>query len=154
MAVPKSNIHVNSIEKPVGRPIKGRTPFSLRNGSKRTQRHRKLSAVNPLPATADIQNVFIIPKLPTTHDAVNFLRRPMCFSVGGVGRVARANGRERSVGMMKETADLLRGHRREKDVSRRRRHRMRRKRRRQGRKDRSRDGLKLGGNLGQIDRRS
>jgi hypothetical protein len=56
--------------------------------------------------------------------------------------------------MMKETADLLRGHRREKDVSRRRRHRMRRRRRRWGRKDRSRDGLKVGGNLGEIDRRS
>jgi len=99
---------VDGIKKTVGGPIKRPIPLRLWNSSKQAQRHRKFTAINPFTATANIQNVFIVKELPTTHDAVNLFRRPMGLSVGGIGRVARANIRERSVGVVKEATDLLR----------------------------------------------
>ena len=106
-AVTESNIHVDGIKKTVGGPIKRPIPLRLWNSSKRAQRHRKFAAINPFTATANIQNVFVVAELPTTHDAVNLFRRPMGLSVGGIGRVARANIREKSVGVVKEATDLL-----------------------------------------------
>jgi hypothetical protein len=38
--------------------------------------------------------MFIILKLTTAHDAVNFFSRPMCFGVGVVSSVAWTNGRK------------------------------------------------------------
>jgi len=54
---------VDGIKKTVGGPIKRRTP---------SKRHGKLAAINPFTAMANIQNVFVIAKFSTTHDAVNF----------------------------------------------------------------------------------
>ena len=107
-AVTESNIHVDGIKKTVGGPIKRSILLCLWNSSKRAQRHRKFAAINPFTVTANIQNMFIVKELPTTHDAVNLFRRPMGLSVEGIGRVARANIRERSVGVVKEATDLLR----------------------------------------------
>ena len=107
-AVTESNIHVDGIKKTVGGLIKRSILLCLWNSSKRAQRQMKFAAINPFTVTANIQNVFIVKELPTTHDAVNLFRRPMGLSVGGIGRVARANIRERSVGVVKEATDLLR----------------------------------------------
>jgi len=90
-AVTKCNIHVDGIEKTVGGPIKRRTPFRFWNSSERSKRHGKLAAINPFTATANVQNVFVIAKFSTTHDAVKFFRRPMSLRVGGIGRVTQAN---------------------------------------------------------------
>ncbi len=106
--VTESNIHVDGIKKTVGGPIKRPIPLCLWNSSKQAQRHRKFAAINPFTATANIQNVFIVAGLPTTHDVVNLFRRPMGLSVGGIGCVARVNIRERSVRVVKEATDLLR----------------------------------------------
>jgi len=45
---------------------------------------------------ADLQNLLVVPEFLTTHNAVEFLGRPMSFSVGVIGVVARANYRKRS----------------------------------------------------------
>jgi len=71
-AVPKRNIHVNGVEITIGGSIQRRPPFGLRNCSKRTKRHRKLAAINPFAVTANVEDVFVITKFSTAHDAVEF----------------------------------------------------------------------------------
>jgi hypothetical protein len=63
---------VNGIKKTVGGPIKRRTPFHLWNSSEQSKRHGKLAAVDPFTATANVQNMLVLAKFLTTHDAVNF----------------------------------------------------------------------------------
>jgi hypothetical protein len=71
-AVPICNIHVNGVKITIGGSIQGRPPFGLRNCSKRTKRHRKLAAINPFSVTANVEDVFVITKFSTAHDAVEF----------------------------------------------------------------------------------
>jgi hypothetical protein len=70
--VTERNVHVDGIKKTVGSPIKRRTPFCLWNSSERSKRHGKLAAVDPFTAMANVQNMLVIAKFSTTHDAVNF----------------------------------------------------------------------------------
>jgi len=71
-AVTECNVRVDAIKKTVGGPIKRRTPFRFWNSSEQSKRHGKLATINPFTATANVQNVFVIAKFSTTHNAVNF----------------------------------------------------------------------------------
>jgi hypothetical protein len=100
-AITKNDIHVDDIEKSVGNTIKRCAPFCLQNSSVWAKRHRKLAIINPFIITTNIENMIAVSELPTVHNAMDFLQRPMGFSVGGVGSVAWTDIRKRGVGMMK-----------------------------------------------------
>jgi len=51
------------------------------------------------------ENMFIVAEFLTAHNAMDIFRRPMGFSVRGIGSVAWTDIQERGVGMIKEASD-------------------------------------------------
>ena len=109
-AVAKGNVHMDHIKVRVVSPFEGLSSFCFWYSGIRTKRHGEFTAVNPLTITTDIDDVFVIPELSTTHDAMNLLRRPMNLRVGGIICVTWANIRKRCVRMAEKPSDLNPGH--------------------------------------------
>jgi hypothetical protein len=73
----------------------------FRNSSLGDERHRKLAAINPFTITTNCENILVVLEITTAHNAMDLLRQPMGFSVGGIGSVAWLDIQKRGVGMMK-----------------------------------------------------
>jgi hypothetical protein len=58
--------------------------------------------------------MFIIPELPTAHDLMELLHRPMGFCVGGIDSITWSNRGKGCARMVKKAGNLLRGHSGEK----------------------------------------
>jgi hypothetical protein len=106
-SVPKGNVHMHSVKLTVPGVIKGGTLLGFWTGGIGTQRGRELASIDPFPATTDLKKMLVVLELATSHDAMELLRQPMGFSIGGVGGIARSNRRERSARMVEKAGNLL-----------------------------------------------
>ncbi len=90
-AVPKSNIHVHGVKVFVLRLINRTTTVCFPYGCVRTQGRGEFTTIQPFTATADLNEVFVISKLATTHDAMKFLQLPVLFCIRLVGGTTPTN---------------------------------------------------------------
>jgi hypothetical protein len=70
--ISKGNIHMNSIKVAIVVAIKREPVLSLQNSPGCTQRRKELTTLNPYAIATNLQLMFIILDLPTSHDMVNF----------------------------------------------------------------------------------
>ncbi len=73
--------------------IKSAASFCLENGGVRAKQWKEFSTIYLFAVTADLEEVFVIAELPTTHEAMQFLGQPMrlvsnalAVSQGQIGR--------------------------------------------------------------------
>ena len=97
---------MNSVKITVVYAFKRPASFGLGDRGKRAKGHREFTTINPLAVPTDIKNVLVVSELATSHNAMNLLRRPMNFCVGGIGSVTRPDRRKRRVRMVKKPKDF------------------------------------------------
>jgi hypothetical protein len=118
--ITKSNIHMHHIEIAVSGMVKDQSTFGFGNSGKRAKGRRKLPTINPFTIMTNLQDVLVVPKLSTTHNAINFFSRPMSLGVQSIPRITRPNRWKRRTWVMEELGDLVKEQSWEQDGRRRR----------------------------------
>jgi hypothetical protein len=76
-AITKSNIHMHRIKVFIFLVLKGTPTVGLTYCGKRVQGWRKLPTIHPFAVTANLKDVFVIPKLSTAHGLMELLQCPV-----------------------------------------------------------------------------
>jgi hypothetical protein len=74
----------------------------------RAQGRRKLPTIHPFAITANLKDVFVIPKLPTAHGPIELLRCPVGLFIQRVSSIARTNRRKIGPLRMEQLDDRFR----------------------------------------------
>jgi hypothetical protein len=93
-AITKSNIHVHRIKVFIFLALKGTPTVGLMYRGIRVQGQRKLPTIHPFAVTANLKDVFVIPKLPTAHSPMELFQCPVGLLIWSVSSTARMNRRK------------------------------------------------------------
>jgi hypothetical protein len=107
--ITKSNIYMHSIKIVVSGTVKDQSAFGFGNSGKRAKGRRKLPTIDPFTITTNLQDVLVVPKLSTTHNAMNLFSRPMSLGVQSIRHITRPNQWKRRTWVMEELGDLVKG---------------------------------------------